>query len=751
MSSTLVCLSEPVAFHSHHAKKAERSCSDSCKIDCESHKRKEANSTSIESENNYSNTGSPLKEIYSQKQTVSRKREATNILLECVKRRDNTRHYDVASGVPFSMSNHETPLDMSDFCSLSSSACEEEDNAELENASCNADLSDSGIDISSKSSSPSHSINALSSQDDSVEECSGNMEIEPTQPQEPSDGQSTVPIYEDLSSLRLTDDVMPTDNSPPKSPISESLFKYVAPCIYFASKGENVTPMPENILPYMKWKLSTITPIIIKEIVQKSGFVLLDANTTEEWLGTWGKHLKCASFKRIRPFQKVNHYPGSFHLGRKDKLWENYKSMQSRYGEDVFNFFPETFHLPNDINLLKSAWEGENKCWIIKPPASARGTGVKVIHKWSQVPKSKPVIVQRYLSDPYLINGTKFDLRIYVLVPSIEPLRIYVFEDGLVRFASEKYSLSNKSFSNRFVHLTNYSINRKSSSYTANEDGNLCQGHKWTLKTFWTYMSNSGIDIEKIQDSITDMIIKTIMCAEGPISRLLKIYAKSSYNCFELFGFDIMLDKNLRPWLLEVNISPSLHIRSMLDASVKGEMVKDMLNMAAFELPEKRFACVGANPSDCGVLSTVAWKHKILRNRSLTHAEKAKHSLHTFHVEKYDILKALTPDDVRCLIETEDEYHRRGAFTRVFPTKTSHKYFAFFEHIRYYNVLLDAWERRYSSRRNEGISMLQELCDKKFHLQGFVREPSQPVKEPEIEITATAQQSTETLQDVQKL
>lgn len=64
----------------------------------------------------------------------------------------------------------------------------------------------------------------------------------------------------------------------------------------------------------------------------------------------------------------MNHYPGSFHLGRKDKLWDNYKRSQGRYGSEAYNFFPETFHLPNDLNLLKNVWEGDTeKCWIIKP------------------------------------------------------------------------------------------------------------------------------------------------------------------------------------------------------------------------------------------------------------------------------------------------------------------------------------------------------------------------------------------------
>lgn len=75
-------------------------------------------------------------------------------------------------------------------------------------------------------------------------------------------------------------------------------------------------------------------------------------------------------------------------------------------------------------------------------PASARGTGIKVIHRWAHLPKKKSLVVQQYISDPYLINGSKFDLRLYVLVTSFNPLRIYLYPDGLARFASSKYTKS---------------------------------------------------------------------------------------------------------------------------------------------------------------------------------------------------------------------------------------------------------------------------------------------------------------------
>jgi hypothetical protein len=81
----------------------------------------------------------------------------------------------------------------------------------------------------------------------------------------------------------------------------------------------------------------------------------------------------------------------------------------------------------------------------------------------------------RYIAKPYLINQTKFDLRLYVLITSINPLRIYLYDDGLVRFASKPYSSSTSTAADVFTHLTNYSINKQSASYLSNEDSRVAQ------------------------------------------------------------------------------------------------------------------------------------------------------------------------------------------------------------------------------------------------------------------------------------
>ncbi|KAH7985347.1 hypothetical protein HPB49_026473 [Dermacentor silvarum] len=133
-------------------------------------------------------------------------------------------------------------------------------------------------------------------------------------------------------------------------------------------------------------------------------------------------------------------------------------------------------------------------------PASARGAGVHVVHRWDQIPKKQPLVVQRYVRTPYLINGTKFDLRLYALVTSFDPLKIYLFPDGLVRFASNKYSQESEDLSDRYMHLTNYSINKKSATYTAGGSAGI------TFEGF----ADADKDLELCAELTDDEIIRQV-------------------------------------------------------------------------------------------------------------------------------------------------------------------------------------------------------------------------------------------------
>ncbi|XP_051938962.1 tubulin polyglutamylase TTLL4 isoform X1 [Hippocampus zosterae] len=532
-------------------------------------------------------------------------------------------------------------------------------------------------------------------------------------------GTSSTPLQLHLSGVEEPMLLEVEENQVKKPALVPSLFSLFPPTLYFSTANEQVEMLPEEQARLLKWKISTVTPNVVKNAVARSHFV--HTKKSHDWLGCWGHHMKSLCFKTLQEHQKLNHFPGTFQIGRKDRLWKNLSKMQNRFGKQEFNFIPRTFVLPQDILQLRKAWkDGSRQKWIIKPPASARGVGIQVIHKWSQMPRKKSLLVQKYLHKPYLISGNKFDLRIYVYVTCYDPLRIYIFSDGLVRFASCKYSSSMKTLSNKFMHLTNYSVNKKNSEYQANSDDKACQGHKWTLKALWQYLGSRGVNTTIIWEKIKDIVIKTIIASEPYVNSLLRMHVRTPYSCHELFGFDIMLDENLKPWILEVNISPSLHSNTALDVSVKGQMVRDLLNLAGFRIPHQEDV-VTASGSTSSSNSSLCGVSKETSNVEVSVDEKVKRAFYLkqrFAEQSVlaTVLDVLTPNDVRVLAESEDELSRRGEFERIFPSPSSSRYLRFFECPRYLSILLDQWERKYCKNRTKGINLLRPLCQKGVHL-----------------------------------
>ena len=118
--------------------------------------------------------------------------------------------------------------------------------------------------------------------------------------------------------------------------------------------------------------------------------------------------------------------------------------------------------------------------WIVKPANSSQGKGIYLLESLNDLPEhDASYVVSKYIYNPLLVSGFKFDIRLYVLVTSFDPLRIYIYNEGLVRFASEPYEANKDS---QYSHLTNYSINKNSENFVPNKDANeQDKGNKWSL------------------------------------------------------------------------------------------------------------------------------------------------------------------------------------------------------------------------------------------------------------------------------
>jgi len=200
------------------------------------------------------------------------------------------------------------------------------------------------------------------------------------------------------------------------------------------------------------------------------------------------------------------------------------------------------------------------------------------------------MVAQKYLGRPLLIDGFKFDLRVYVLVSCCDPLRIYLFEDGLVRLASVPYvAPTKKNLSDRTVHLTNYSVNKSAEGYSKNTELSLAgEGSKRSISWFLAWLESQGHNSALLWSRVADLTIKLLIAAQPHLARTLRSAtavggqtgeSHTRHTCFEILGLDVMFDDKLKPWLIEVNTSPSLTCDAPIDHDIKYALIGETMAM----------------------------------------------------------------------------------------------------------------------------------------------------------------------------
>ena len=200
------------------------------------------------------------------------------------------------------------------------------------------------------------------------------------------------------------------------------------------------------------------------------------------------------------------------------------------------------------VNLPQYVLEGSKNVWIVKPGGLSRGRGVHCIDQLndilSNVKPCNQTIIQKYIENPLVINGRKFDIRQWVLVTDLNPLTVWLFEAPYVRFGAENYHIDD--FKNVFSQLTGNSIAKHSDKFNTGE----IEGDMWENAQFREFLKKTygGDPWIQIQKKIEKIVILSLECAKH------KLFNRK--NNFEVFGFDIMLDDKLNVYIIEINASP---------------------------------------------------------------------------------------------------------------------------------------------------------------------------------------------------
>ncbi|CAI2374863.1 unnamed protein product [Moneuplotes crassus] len=230
---------------------------------------------------------------------------------------------------------------------------------------------------------------------------------------------------------------------------------------------------------------------------------------------------------------------------------------------------------------------GEKNIWIIKPAGLSRGRGIQVFSNLDDIieytrGKEKNWIAQKYIENPMIVNQRKFDLRIWVFVSDLNPLTIWFWNKPYVRFPAADYNAEN--LKDRFVHLTNNSVAKYAKNVEVIGDGNM-----WYIEELSDYLkSQYGRDVwnEEIKEKVKNIIIYSLQSVQD----LLDTRKGST----EMLGYDIMIDENMTPWLIEVNSSPTMEFSTGVTTHLATNVMQSVVKI----LSDYVMAPKGANKKD---------------------------------------------------------------------------------------------------------------------------------------------------------
>lgn len=275
----------------------------------------------------------------------------------------------------------------------------------------------------------------------------------------------------------------------------------------------------------------------------------------------------------------VNKVPGVTQLSTKQQHAYVFKKF-SQYHDDPMKElgFPETFLLPYEYKQYLQAHNARKKSvYLTKQNTGSQGTGIVLILNPSQLMlSSEDLIVQKYISNPYLVRGLKHDMRVYVTITSVEPLKAFINMDGLVRFCTEPYQAPNSE--NRIkgtMHLSNYSLNKNSEAYVFTDSiEEVTDGSKQLLSAYLkTYP-----DPEGFWEKLISMVNHSLVALHPFLRYFLKCaYPKGDQGkMFHIIGYDVMIDDKGDLHLIELNANPSMNVQFEGNDEVKEKIKTDV-------------------------------------------------------------------------------------------------------------------------------------------------------------------------------
>jgi tetratricopeptide (TPR) repeat protein len=222
---------------------------------------------------------------------------------------------------------------------------------------------------------------------------------------------------------------------------------------------------------------------------------------------------------------------------------------------------PPGFVLPAERAAFAAWAAGQpvGTIYVVKPRGGQGGQGIRLSDRIEDCIDADDAVVQRYIDRPYLVDGRKAHMRIYCLITSVDPLRFYVYDNGIVRFAPQPYQRGPGWLDRSDIHVTNTALHRHHKLLVISQDPMVEDvGHVWSLQAYLRRVAADGHNARAVFRAIARLVGRFVLQvrATGLFERQSAMGSPRSFGA-KLFGLDVLLDADAKPWLIEIQRSPA--------------------------------------------------------------------------------------------------------------------------------------------------------------------------------------------------
>ena len=281
-----------------------------------------------------------------------------------------------------------------------------------------------------------------------------------------------------------------------------------------------------------------------------------------------------AKYKKYPPYKHVNKIPGILHICYKSNLFKSLAGMSTKNPLEFQNIYPQTFILPEQIDKLRNYSHRPNnksKMWVLKKDAQSK-KGITLVKNLDDLEDIDKCTIQPFIS-PYLIDGHKFDIRVFVLITNLRPFTLFIYRDCFAYFCSSPFA--NPTLENRDSYVFKKTPSPGSTFKSIRSARSILRDISSRNKSIWKEIQRiSALGVLSIYKQLREKAKEACQTNDKTYNIGIRSKIDPMHRFFNLLGIDFLIDSNKNPLLIGINDNPGMRAINDYDQHSKFDLIK---------------------------------------------------------------------------------------------------------------------------------------------------------------------------------